>query len=426
MEKQAGDDQQHIASGGASLVAGLSSDIMGGIACATGRGDSGRSGSVVSDSGATSTPPRQSSKRDSGYHTDCSPATFSPLTPQFTFDTSGESPGERPACSPGQAFPGPSLSPGGPHKSRLPCDSGDEDENRTELVTTGNKPTGVPDIKLFQAKVDLGTVATRRKTTASPLLSEDDADDKCDIRCVGAAARLGSVQEEKEEREEVSVYKVGETESVYNSGETKSQETGSFMGAPGAAAQRRCRLFSRSDFSHGGGPSPARSDIKLDDDNDDDVFGDDEKGTGVACIAYHHAALSAIRLPGGDRFRPLLARSIATQTPHVHCQLIDQILACPQPLPACARGKSHSTSLLRRGLSSFFFCLSLSLVFLTATNITYSCMSSLYFNGAFSSISTNLAASYKHYSRARRIYIYHSSGQTSHPRLGYHPNANHL
>ena len=82
---------------------------------------------------------------------------------------------------------------------------------------------------------------------------------------------------------------------------------------------------------------------RLPEDSDDDSCGDNEKWEeGVARTDYHHAPLSLVRLPGGERIRPLLARTIATQTPHLHCQLIDQILACPQDFPQCARGEHES------------------------------------------------------------------------------------
>jgi hypothetical protein len=75
---------------------------------------------------------------------------------------------------------------------------------------------------------------------------------------------------------------------------------------------------------------------------DSSVDGDDhgKDSVGVSATDYHLGALSNVTLPGCGRMRRQIARSVATQTPHQTCQIMEDVLSCPQPVPICGRGQS--------------------------------------------------------------------------------------
>ena len=281
----------------------------------------------------TPTTPRQPSKRDSGYHTDYSPATFTspqshPAT-HFTFDpqdtllsaTSEEGSPLRQGSPLGVGSPlGSSsapllprssltLSPGWQPQRVLPSVDSDDEDNDDAFVSD-NVTDGATSHRPGSVMTHASSVGQHGALTLTPRgqLSATDLDEPDGL--VGdrlAALRLGG----------------GET------------------------SEGRRRNVARSGFSprH----SRLRGVRRVVEDSDGDSCNDEkeeEEGEGVARTDYHHASLSLVRLPGGERIRPLLARTIATQTPHLHCQLIDQILACPQDFPQCARGE-HETAVVR-------------------------------------------------------------------------------
>lgn len=351
-EKHTGKQQQHqhIASGDSQVVTdfGVSSDEMGANRSGSTSSTAGLvggdvSGGCSSTTGSNNPPPRQSSKRDSGYHTDCSPATFSTAVPQFTFDPTdplmsmGQGSGDsRPSMSPGIDCPqrvshgsdeshtptqtgqlprcatlartgsrevasvppsmgrGYTLSPGWQPQRVVPEVSDDEDDDAfvaESVVLAAGRSAHQSRLATRMARVGLGS----RHGRSSP---DPDADT---IRV--SSPRLGDVSEETDERDDRS-------------------------GSDNVTSPRRRRHLSSPSRNVGLAPR---------DDDDDDAFASEDD---VATTDYIHAPLSLLMLPGGERIRPLIARTIATQTPHLHCQLIDQILDCPQGVPACARGSA--------------------------------------------------------------------------------------
>lgn len=304
---------------------GISSISMGGNRSGSTSSSVGWMGDGDGGSGTnarTPTTPRQTSKRDSGYQTDFSPATFTPSHlaggTHFTFDPQDSplgSPAPRSQGSPlglssplGSSAPSPlpraslALSPGWQPRRVLPNvdsdDEGDDDAFVSDNVTVGATSQYLAGSSLMSSAEHEGSALT---LTPRGHLSATDLGDQTDGLAEGRLAAVRLRGESGEGRRSV---------------------------ARGASPWRHRRL---------------RGVRRLQEDSDDDSCGDNEKEEeGVARTDYHHAPLSLVRLPGGERIRPLLARTIATQTPHLHCQLIDQILACPQGFPQCARGEHES------------------------------------------------------------------------------------
>ena len=91
-------------------------------------------------------------------------------------------------------------------------------------------------------------------------------------------------------------------------------------------------------------------DLDGDDDLDSDEGEDDDGRGGVASTTYRHGPLLMhVTLPGGGRLRPLVARTTSTQTPHLHCQLMDQVLAGPPDLPHSVRGEYCVSKIVLEG-----------------------------------------------------------------------------
>nr|KAG5693938.1 hypothetical protein BaRGS_008207 [Batillaria attramentaria] len=201
-------------------------------------------------------------------------------------------------------LPRGSLSPGWQPQRVLPEVSDDDDDDDAFVSESVMLAAGRSAWQSRQGRVSRAGTGAR---LGHGLTSADDTTDgKGDNRGV---TRLGHVSEETEDRDDS-------------------------LGDESACSPRRRRDHLSSSLS--------RDDVVRRRVTDGD--GGDEKSEegdeDVATTDYHHAPLSWMSLPSGDRIRPLIARTIATQTPHLHCQLIDQILDCPQGVPGCARGSA--------------------------------------------------------------------------------------
>ncbi|XP_070181746.1 uncharacterized protein [Littorina saxatilis] len=258
-------------------------------------------------SAKTPTTPRQPSKRDSGYHTDCSPAPFSTLS-HFTFDTPETLPEQ--GTLQGTSFPVPRpslpLSYAGWQPSRIMSDLGSDDEGDDDAFASDNVPVGATS-ELPGSTVTLASslrprsALSRRGQSPSTSNNEDETDGKADERLTSALRHRGAGGRGD-----------GGSASVGNSPRN--------VHFPAL----RYRVVDHSDDE-----------------------GEEEEGEGVSSTDYHHGPLSMVTLPGGERIQPLLTRTTATQTPHLHSQLIDQILAYPQEFPQSPNARGSAVRRLR-------------------------------------------------------------------------------
>ncbi|KAL8600475.1 hypothetical protein ACOMHN_044940 [Nucella lapillus] len=374
----------------------------------------------------TTTTPRQTSKRDSGYHTDCSPATFTPTptsthatptpTTHFTFD-SLESP-TSPLLHQGLAqveLPSPILEQRyegdafGSHllepptgsttvveSSVAPC----SEEHGAAVGSSSfreERGSPFPGESSTAGRLSFGetvTTSTPVRHCDGPMMQQtpsvwaesmiigadiddesgdDDSDDDdafvSDDVTTTMTSRLPESSatffvRREEEQGALNLTSPGAlnltsgalnlTLGDHETEEGACQVLESLDQGQGLLELRNQR-GEEEDRERGGGCSATsepegakkKQSSSGDDDNDDECEegvaeeGVAEEGVrGLASTAFYHGPLSVVRLPGGGRLRPLLARTTATQTPHLLCQLIRQVLAYPGPLPHSARGSA--------------------------------------------------------------------------------------
>ena len=310
-------------------------------------------------------PTLSSNKRDSGYY---SPATFSAsLTPQhFSFDDPSS-----PLSPDVSKFPTSPLA-SAPARSRAlksPTFGGvqvmefydDYQEAGLELCEEGDDDAFVSDAPISApAKLDTASALrmelkrqkmTTPRTRSRYSTGDLDDDDLVDERWSQLVLRDSDSEDDEEEPAAVTKLRVRHFSesnidkttitvstntsfsllSDIHSGLDSHQENIS----DNAAAQMNydciqpSRYSMHNELTSSNLSSPSRQHHDLVESHYDQT---------IAVTDLHRGLPSAAMLPGGERIRPQVARSIATQTPTHHCQIIDQILNSPVEMPYCARG----------------------------------------------------------------------------------------
>ncbi|XP_076441623.1 uncharacterized protein LOC143280813 [Babylonia areolata] len=329
-DKDNGRGHSHIVSldsGDSSITSTMGGNRSGSSSSSVGWMGEGGEGSSSSSSSTTTTTtttatttgvktpttPRQPSNRDSGYHTDFSfsPASFSSHV-HFTFDTT--------------TFPDTHC---GSLAGSLQQDSsylsqGSHHQGSSSLVEPGSPTMGSTTPSSLPPRTFLAIGPCWQPRRVLPDVdSDDEGDDDAfvsDDVMIGATSHLPGLHT-------IPSREAQQGSHASTSSDRRQSSDGSDDRRGGADDERRrSRNWSPRTVAFRG----IRS-LEVDDDTCEE---------GVSCTDYHHAPLSLLTLPGGERIRPLMARTIATQTPHLHCQLIDQILDCPQEIVQIARGSA--------------------------------------------------------------------------------------
>lgn len=283
--------------------------------------DAGFAESTRDQTGYSIHPPRLPSKRDSGYHTDCSPALTSPSTPQFSFDPAEAQQIAMGGTSPetGQRQPAPSALKLDCHPKHFVSDDDNDDDSAFILDTVPVEQRAAVSRPRPPKNLDAVSVPVRQSRGSR---DEGERDGQNDSRL--SSTRLLSVEEESEDKKE------------------EVNKTMKFpLPLPPSRAAPATRII--TSFPPNLTSLPPTNVCVSETADADDVDGDENgtqfgtTGESVSHINYHHVDLSGLPLPEGQRIRPLI-RTIGTQTPRDHCQIIDQILDCPQGIPDCARG----------------------------------------------------------------------------------------